>query len=40
MYTNGTPKGEVAAFITFLLSSEGQKLVKKAGFVPVPEKKK
>lgn len=35
MYTNGKPKDEVASFIDFILSKEGQKLVKELGFVPV-----
>jgi phosphate transport system substrate-binding protein len=35
MYTNGQPKGEVAGFISFILSPAGQKLVEKEGFVPV-----
>jgi phosphate transport system substrate-binding protein len=36
MYTNGAPKGETAKFIAFVLGSEGQKIVAKEGFVPVP----
>lgn len=36
MYTNGEPKGETAKFIKFVLSSAGQKIVAKAGFVPLP----
>jgi phosphate transport system substrate-binding protein len=39
MYTNGEPKGETAKFIKFILSSEGQKLVAKEGFVPLPADK-
>jgi phosphate transport system substrate-binding protein len=39
MYTNGEPKGETAKFIKFVLSSAGQALVKKEGFVPLPKKK-
>ncbi len=35
MYTDGQPKGEVGNFIKFLLSPEGQKIVKKEGFVPL-----
>jgi len=38
MYTNGEPKGETAKFIKFVLSSEGQKLIAKEGFVPLPKK--
>lgn len=40
MYTNGEPKGETAKFIRFILSPEGQKLVAKEGFVPLPVDKK
>jgi phosphate transport system substrate-binding protein len=40
MYTNGEPKGETAKFIKFVLSAEGQKLVAKEGFVPLPADKK
>jgi len=40
MYSNGEPKGETAKFIKFILSSEGQKLVAKEGFVPLPADKK
>ena len=35
MYTNGQPSGETAKFIKFVLSTAGQKLVAKAGFVPL-----
>ncbi len=34
-YTNGEPTGEVAKFVEFTLSDEGQKVVRKVGFVPV-----
>jgi phosphate transport system substrate-binding protein len=34
-YTNGQPKGEAKAFIDFILSPEGQKLVEDVGYVPV-----
>jgi len=42
MYTDGEPKGEVAKFIAFLLGPDGQKIVKKEGFVPLtaPQKGK
>jgi len=40
MYTNGEPKGETAKFIKFILSSAGQNLVAKEGFVPLPADKK
>ncbi|MFH1080841.1 MAG: PstS family phosphate ABC transporter substrate-binding protein [Pseudomonadota bacterium] len=35
MYTDGKPTGETAEFIKFMLSPAGQKLVAKAGFVPL-----
>ncbi len=35
MFTNGQPQGAPAAFIKFLLSPAGQKIVKKEGFVPL-----
>ena len=35
MYTAGQPQGLVKTFIGFVLSSEGQKIVKKLDFVPV-----
>jgi phosphate transport system substrate-binding protein len=34
-YTNGEPTGEAAKFLEFTLSDEGQKIVRKVGFVPV-----
>ncbi len=34
-YTNGEPSGEAAKFVEFTLSDEGQKTVRKVGFVPV-----
>ena len=34
-YTNGAPKGETKAFIEFVLSPEGQKLVQDVGYVPI-----
>lgn len=33
MYTNGKPEGGVKAFIDFILSAEGQKLVEEEGYV-------
>lgn len=39
MYTNGHPAGQVAKFIKFVLSSDGQKLVEKEGFVPLTGEK-
>lgn len=38
MYTDGEPKGNVAKYIAFVLSPEGQKLVAKEGFVSLPKK--
>lgn len=35
MVTNGEPNGKAGDFITFVLSDEGQKIVKKEGFVPL-----
>ncbi len=35
MFTDGEPKGLTAKFINFLLSPEGQSIVKKEGFVPI-----
>jgi phosphate transport system substrate-binding protein len=35
MLTDGAPKGAVADYIRFVLSPEGQKIVKQQGFVPV-----
>ncbi len=34
-YTNGEPTGEAAKFVEFTLSDDGQKIVRKVGFVPV-----
>lgn len=34
-YTKGTPAGEIKNFVDFALGSEGQKIVKEAGYVPV-----
>jgi phosphate transport system substrate-binding protein len=34
-YTNGQPKGAVAEYIKFVTGPEGQKIVKKEGFVPI-----
>ena len=39
MYTNGQPIGETAKFIKFVLSPAGQKLVAKAGCVPLAGEK-
>jgi phosphate transport system substrate-binding protein len=35
IYTNGRPTGVVSDFITFVVSKEGQALVRKEGFVPL-----
>jgi len=37
LYVNGTPKGTVKDFLVFQLSSEGQAIVEKEGFSPVPD---
>jgi len=34
-YTNGQPKGVVAEYVKFVAGTEGQKIVKKEGFVPI-----
>lgn len=36
-YIDGTPQGAVKDFILFELGSEGQKIVEKEGFFPIPE---
>lgn len=36
LYTNGEPTGDVKAYIDFILSPEGQKIVEEQDFVPVP----
>jgi len=35
MYTNGSPKGITKAFMDFVLSAEGQRIVEKQGFIKV-----
>ena len=40
MYTNGEPTGDVAKYIAFVKSADGQKIVAKEGFVPLVEVKK
>ena len=35
LFTNGWPTGDAARFINFILSAEGQKIVKEEGFVPL-----
>lgn len=35
VYTNGTPKGEIKDFLEFILSDEGQKIVKETGYIPL-----
>jgi phosphate transport system substrate-binding protein len=37
MYTNGEPQGQIAKYIAFVKSPEGQKIVAKEGFVPLVE---
>lgn len=40
MYTDGDATGDVAKYIAFVKSAEGQKIVVKEGFVPLTEAKK
>ncbi|MEN6468133.1 MAG: phosphate ABC transporter substrate-binding protein [Smithella sp.] len=40
MYTNGEPQGQMAKYIAFVKSTEGQKIVVKEGFVPLMDVKK
>jgi len=35
IYTDGKPKGNAAAYINFAKGPEGQKIIKKEGFVPI-----
>ena len=35
MYTNGEPKGLARLFLDFILSKEGQKIVRDVGYIPV-----
>ncbi|MDO9515495.1 MAG: phosphate ABC transporter substrate-binding protein [Syntrophales bacterium] len=35
MYTNGQPKGTTSGFINFVVSEDGQELVRKEGYVPL-----
>jgi phosphate transport system substrate-binding protein len=40
MYTDGEAKGDVAKYLDFVKSAEGQKIVVKEGFVPLMDAKK
>jgi phosphate transport system substrate-binding protein len=40
MYTDGDPKGDIAKYVAFVKSAEGQKIVEREGFVPLTEEKK
>jgi phosphate transport system substrate-binding protein len=40
MYTDGEPRGDVAKYIAFVKSREGQEIVAKEGFVPLMDLKK
>ena len=40
MYTNGDAKGDVAKYLSFVKSPEGQQIVVKEGFVPLINEKK
>ena len=35
MYTNGAPAGDVKAFIDYMLSADGQKIVTDSGFITI-----
>ena len=37
LYTDGTPEGPVADYIKFILSSEGQDIVSKVGYIALPQ---
>ena len=37
MYTNGQPEGEVGAYIQWIKSAEGQAVLSKKGYVPLPQ---
>jgi phosphate transport system substrate-binding protein len=37
MYTDGEPKGSAAGYLNFVKGPEGQKIVKKEGFVPMKQ---
>ncbi|MDJ0523420.1 MAG: PstS family phosphate ABC transporter substrate-binding protein [Planctomycetota bacterium] len=37
MYTNGEPKGAVKEYLDWILSEEGQKIIKRKGYAPVIE---
>ncbi|HEX2982633.1 MAG TPA: phosphate ABC transporter substrate-binding protein [Ignavibacteriales bacterium] len=39
-YTNGEPQGEVKAFLDFIVSPEGQKLVEQMEYIPLPNSNK
>jgi len=38
IYTKGEPQGTIKQFMDFVLSPEGQEIVKNEGFVPLPQK--
>jgi len=40
MYTNGAPQGDIARYIAFVKSPEGQEIVARDGFVPLTAAKK
>ncbi len=40
MYTNGESEGQVAKYIAFVKSADGQKIVTKEGFIPLVDVKK
>jgi ABC-type phosphate transport system substrate-binding protein len=36
MYTLGEPSGPVQAYLDWILSPEGQRILRESGYVPVP----
>lgn len=40
LYTLGEPQGAVKAYIDWILSDEGQKIVEQTGYVPIPPEKR
>jgi phosphate transport system substrate-binding protein len=38
MYTAGTPSPHIKAYLDWIMSSDGQKIVEKSGYVPLPKK--
>lgn len=38
IYTNGNPEGEIKDFVDYIISPEGQELVKNMEYIPLPQK--